>query len=723
MSREAGSLLYLFEDLKTLLGSYLPEEQVTRIQDAFLVARDAHEGQTRSSGEPYITHPVAVATILAEMHLDYETISAALMHDVIEDTPVTKEQLALQFGPAVAELVSGVSKLDKLKFRDHKEAQAENFRKMVMAMVQDIRVILIKLADRTHNMRTLGSLRPDKRRRIARETLEIFSPIANRLGIHTFKSELEELGFEALYPMRARILRESVKRARGNRKEVIDSVYKEIAGRLQDAGIKAEVCGREKNLYSIYNKMVKKELRFYEVMDIYAFRVIVDDIDTCYRVLGQMHSLYKPRPGRFKDYIAIPKTNGYQSLHTSLVGPHGVPVEIQIRTEYMDQMADKGVAAHWAYKSNGDITGSTAQIRAQRWMKNLLELQQSAGSSFEFIESVKTDLFPDEIYVFTPEGRILELPAGATPVDFAYAVHTDIGNSCVGARVERQPFPLSRPLTSGQTIEIITAPGARPNAAWLNFVVTSRARTKIRQFLKNLRAEESIILGRRLLSHSLGGKKFEEIPAENLQQVLQDTRHESLDGLLADIGLGNQMSVVIARRLLGQHEQEPEKKTSPAYRKLPIRGASGMLVSFAKCCRPIPGDAIVAHISPGKGLVVHQEGCPNIRGYNREPDKYQPVQWDMEHLGEQEFKTGIQVEVVNHQGVLAQLANVISATGANIHSISTEEKDARVYQVNLLITAKHRVHLADIMRKIRVMPDVLRVNRTTSRLRTKEADA
>ena len=722
MDCKTGALLYLFEDLKTLLSSYLPAEQVSLVQEAFIVARDAHEGQTRSSGEPYITHPVAVATILAEMRLDYETVSAALLHDVIEDTPVTKEQLAAQFGSAVAELVYGVSKLDKLKFRDHKEAQAENFRKMVMAMVQDIRVILIKLADRTHNMRTLGALRPDKRRRIARETLEIFSPIANRLGIHSFKSELEELGFEALYPMRARILRESVKRARGNRKEVIDSVYKEIDGRLHEAGIKAAVYGREKNLYSIYNKMVKKELHFYEVMDIYAFRVIVDDIDTCYRVLGQMHSLYKPRPGRFKDYIAIPKTNGYQSLHTSLVGPHGVPVEIQIRTEYMDQMADKGVAAHWAYKSSGDATGSTAQIRAQRWMKNLLELQQSAGNSFEFIESVKTDLFPDEIYVFTPEGRILELPAGATPVDFAYAVHTDIGNSCVGARVERQPFPLSRPLTSGQTIEIITAPGARPNAAWLNFVVTSRARTKIRQFLKNLRTEESIILGRRLLSHSLGGKKIEDVPADNLQQVLQDTRHESLDGLLADIGLGNQMSVVIARRLLGLHDQEPEKKTSSAHRKLPIRGAGGMLVTFAKCCRPIPGDAIIAHISPGKGLVVHQEGCPNIRGYNREPDKYQPVQWDMEHLGDQEFKTGIQVEVVNHQGVLAQLANVIAATGANIHSISTEERDARVYQVSLLITAKHRVHLADIMRKIRVMPDVVRVNRTTSKLRTKDSD-
>ena len=568
----------------------------------------------------------------------------------------------------------------------------------------------------------LGALRPDKRRRIARETLEIFSPIANRLGIHTVKTELEELGFEALYPMRARVLRESVKRARGNRKEVIDSVHEEITGRLEESHIPSKVMGREKNLYSIYNKMVKKELRFFEVMDIYAFRVIVQDIDTCYRVLGQMHSLFKPRPGRFKDYIAIPKTNGYQSLHTSLVGPHGVPVEIQIRTEYMDQMADKGVAAHWAYKTDSDTAGSTAQVRAQMWMKNLLELQQSAGSSFEFIESVKTDLFPDEIYVFTPEGRIHELPAGATAVDFAYAVHTDIGNSCVGARVDRQPFPLSRPLTSGQTIEIITAPGARPNAAWLNFVVTSRARTKIRQYLKNLRAEESIILGRRLLSHSLGGKKFEDIPAENLQQVLADTRHENLDGLLADIGLGNQMSVVIARRLLGQQSAETNRRsTSSAHRKLPIRGAGGMLVTFAKCCRPIPGDAIIAHISPGKGLVVHQESCPNIRGYSREPDKYQPVQWDMEHLGEQEFKTNIVVEVVNHQGVLAQLANVIAATGANIHGISTEEKDARVYQVNLLITAKHRVHLADIMRKIRVMPDVLRINRTTSKLRSKDS--
>lgn len=705
--------MYLFQSLKDLISTYLPAEQVALVQHAYLTARDAHEGQSRSSGEPYITHPVAVARILADMHLDHETLMAALLHDVIEDTPVTKDQLAEMYGSAVAELVSGVSKLDKLKFRDHKEAQAENFRKMVMAMVQDIRVILIKLADRTHNMRTLGSLRPDKRRRIARETLEIFAPIANRLGIHSIKTELEELGFEALYPMRSRVLRESVKRARGNRKEIIDSIKAEIGGRLEEVQIGAEIKGREKHLYSIYTKMVKKEVQFHEVMDIYAFRVIVRDIDTCYRVLGQMHSLYKPRPGRFKDYIAIPKTNGYQSLHTSLVGPHGVPVEVQIRTEYMDQMADKGVAAHWAYKQDGDTSGTTAQRRAQRWMKSLLELQQSAGSSFEFIESVKTDLFPDEIYVFTPEGRILELPAGATPVDFAYAVHTDIGHACVGARVDRQPYPLSRSLNSGQTIEIITAPSARPNAAWLNFVVTSRARTKIRQFLKNLRSEESIVLGRRLLGHALGGKRLEEIAPDNIKKVLLDTKHETLDGLLADIGLGNAMSVVIARRLLGNVEELNIEHTLPQHvRKLPIKGADGMLVTFANCCRPIPGDPIIAHISPGKGLVIHLESCRNIRGYSKEPDKYLPVQWDPEVTGDHEFRTGIQIEVINHQGVLAQLANTIAATGANIQGISTEEKDARVYQVNLLITTKSRIHLADVMRKIRVMPDVLRVSRS-----------
>ncbi|WP_312055933.1 bifunctional GTP diphosphokinase/guanosine-3',5'-bis pyrophosphate 3'-pyrophosphohydrolase [Pantoea brenneri] len=698
--------MYLFESLNQLIEKYLPEEHIKRLQQAYLVARDAHEGQTRSSGEPYITHPVAVACILAEMKLDHETLMAALLHDVIEDTPATYQDMEQLFGKSVAELVEGVSKLDKLKFRDKKEAQAENFRKMIMAMVQDIRVILIKLADRTHNMRTLGALRPDKRRRIALETLEIYSPLAHRLGIHHLKTELEELGFEALYPNRYRVIKEVVKAARGNRKEMIQKILSEIDGRLQEAGIPCRVSGREKHLYSIYRKMTLKEQRFHSIMDIYAFRVIVKDLDTCYRVLGQMHSLYKPRPGRVKDYIAIPKANGYQSLHTSMIGPHGVPVEVQIRTEDMDQMAEMGVAAHWAYKQAGE-SGTTAQIRAQRWLQSLLELQQSAGSSFEFIESVKSDLFPDEIYVFTPEGRIVELPTGATPVDFAYAVHTDIGHACVGARVDRQPYPLSQSLTSGQTIEIITAPGARPNAAWLNFVVSSKARAKIRQLLKNLKREDSVNLGRRLLSHALGGsRKLAEIPPENIRQELDRMKLTSLDDLLAEIGLGNAMSVVVAKNLL----QADSKAVSNSKRgKLPIKGADGVLITFAKCCRPIPGDPIVAHVSPGKGLVVHHESCRNIRGYQKEPEKFMPVEWDK--VTEQEFVAEIKVDMFNHQGALANLTAAINTAGSNIQSLNTEERDGRVYSAFIRLTARDRVHLANIMRKIRVMPDVIKVHR------------
>ncbi|MCT6591490.1 bifunctional GTP diphosphokinase/guanosine-3',5'-bis pyrophosphate 3'-pyrophosphohydrolase [Pantoea dispersa] len=700
--------MYLFESLNQLIEKYLPEEQIKRLKQAYLVARDAHEGQTRSSGEPYITHPVAVACILAEMKLDHETLMAALLHDVIEDTPATYQDMEQLFGKSVAELVEGVSKLDKLKFRDKKEAQAENFRKMIMAMVQDIRVILIKLADRTHNMRTLGALRPDKKRRIALETLEIYSPLAHRLGIHHLKTELEELGFEALYPNRFRVIKEVVKAARGNRKEMIQKILSEIDGRLQEAGIPCRVSGREKHLYSIYRKMHLKEQRFHSIMDIYAFRVIVKDLDTCYRVLGQMHSLYKPRPGRVKDYIAIPKANGYQSLHTSMIGPHGVPVEVQIRTEDMDQMAEMGVAAHWAYKEAGE-SGTTAQIRAQRWLQSLLELQQSAGSSFEFIESVKSDLFPDEIYVFTPEGRIVELPAGATPVDFAYAVHTDIGHACVGARVDRQPYPLSQALTSGQTIEIITAPGARPNAAWLNFVVSSKARAKIRQLLKNLKREDSVNLGRRLLSHALGGsKKLAEIPAENIQQELERMKLSSIDDLLAEIGLGNAMSVVVAKNLL-QSGSEPSSGSSKRSKKLPIKGADGVLITFAKCCRPIPGDPIIAHVSPGKGLVVHHESCRNIRGYQKEPEKFMPVEWDK--VTDQEFVAEIKVDMFNHQGALANLTAAINTAGSNIQSLNTEERDGRVYSAFIRLTANDRVHLANIMRKIRVMPDVIKVHR------------
>ncbi|TRN23272.1 bifunctional GTP diphosphokinase/guanosine-3',5'-bis pyrophosphate 3'-pyrophosphohydrolase [Vibrio furnissii] len=703
--------MYLFDSLKDVAQEYLTEPQIEALRQSYVVARDAHEGQTRSSGEPYIIHPVAVARILAEMRLDLETLQAALLHDVIEDCDVTKEDLEAQFGHAVAELVDGVSKLDKLKFRDRKEAQAENFRKMVLAMVQDIRVILIKLSDRTHNMRTLGALRPDKKRRIARETLEIYAPLAHRLGIHNIKTELEELGFEALYPNRYRVLKEVVKAARGNRKEMIQRIHSEIEGRLQEVGLPARVVGREKNLFSIYNKMKTKEQRFHTIMDIYAFRVVVDTADTCYRVLGQVHSLYKPRPGRMKDYIAVPKANGYQSIHTSMVGPHGVPVEVQIRTEDMDQMADKGVAAHWSYKANGDRAGTTAQIKAQRWMQSLLELQQSAGNSFEFIENVKSDLFPDEIYVFTPKGRIVELPVGATAVDFAYAVHTDVGNTCVGARVDRTPYPLSKPLKNGQTVEIISAPGARPNAAWLNYVVTSRARTKIRQVLKTMRREESITLGRRLLNHALGDLSLSDISEDNIKHVLSDLKITSENDLLAAIGLGELMSIVIARRLLGDADEltELETKDSKPKKKLPIRGAEGILLTFANCCHPIPGDSIIAHVSPGRGLVVHRETCPNVRGYQREPDKYMAVEWSRDY--EQEFIADLRVDMQNRQGALAELTNVISNTGSNIHGLSTEERDGRLYTVTVSLTTKDRVHLAGIMRKIRAMPNALKVRR------------
>ena len=707
--------MYLFEPLKEFVSTYLSKVQVDLLKKAYLVAREAHEGQMRSSGEPYITHPVAVAHNIAKMHLDHESIMAALLHDVIEDTDVSKEDLAELFGDTVAELVEGVSKLDKLKFDNKEEMQAENFRKMLLAMVQDIRVILIKLADRTHNMRTLASLRPDKRRRIARETLEIYAPIANRLGIHDIKNELEVLGFEALYPMRARALKSAIKQARGNRKEIINNIMNEIQTRLTETGIEAEVIGREKHLYSIYRKMLNKELMFNEVMDIYAFRVIVKDkIDDCYRALGATHNLYKPIETRFKDYIAIPKTNGYQSLHTSLIGPHGIPVEIQIRTQDMDQMADKGVAAHWLYKQDGENSGTTAQMKARRWMQSLLELQQSAGSSFEFIENVKSDLFPEEIYVFTPDGRIIELPMGATAVDFAYAVHTDVGNSCVGVKVDRKPYPFSQPLDSGQTVEVITSPSARPNATWLNFVVTAKARLQIRTYLRSREKTESHALGLRLLSHALGSTKLEDIEQEKIDQVIEETGNKNLDELLINIGLGNALSIGIARRLTGEFtdDKDPDDESSAdndddSKVKMPIKGTEGMMVSYGKCCRPIPGDIIVAYLSPGKGLMVHQQGCRNIKGH--ESGKLFPVKWDSDI--NREFIASLRIVIINHQGALAKVTNVIAHCESNVHSLQSEEKDSNLYLINLEITCRDRIHLANIIRKIKVMVDVQKVVR------------
>lgn len=699
--------MYLFEGLRQQLAEYLPPEQVQRAAAAFKLAAEAHKTQKRRSGEPYITHPVAVAGILADMRLDHETIMAALLHDVIEDTEFTQEDLAEQFGSTVAELVEGVSKLDKLTFDSKEELQTENYRKMIMAMVHDIRVILIKLADRTHNMRTIGHLRPDKRRRIARETLEIYAPLAHRLGIHDIKNELEHLGFFALYPWRAKLLESQVKQARGNRRELVERVQKEIEARLQGHNIAARVIGREKHLYSIYKKMLSKELHFEQVMDIYAFRVIVDEVDTCYRVLGALHNLYKPIETRFKDYIAIPKSNGYQSLHTSLKGPHGIPVEIQIRTEEMNLMADRGVAAHWLYKTE-ESSGTTAQVRARRWMQSLLELQQSTGNAFEFIENVKSELFPEEIYVFTPEGRIIELPQGATPVDFAYAVHTDIGNTCIGARVNHKVYSLSKPLETGQTVEIKTAPGSRPNIAWLNFAVTGKARAKIRQYLKGQETREAEQLGERLLRAALGPVNYNDISAVEFARVCEEVKVESKSQLLREIGLGNMMSVAIAKRLLGEMQQLKDDQPSNG-RGLAIKGAEGLLVSFAKCCRPIPGDDIIAHVSPGKGLVIHRRECKNVRGYEDEPGRYFPVQWD--NKPDAEFITEVRVEVVNHQGALAKLTSTISATGCNIHGLKTEEVDANIYYIDVALTVHDRKQLADVIRHIRKMPDVQRVAR------------
>ena len=709
--------MYLFEGLKQKLEAYLPPEKVAETQRAFLLARDAHSGQMRSSGDPYITHPVAVASILADMRLDHETLMAALLHDVIEDTHHDKDDLSAQFGNTVGELVEGVSKLEKIQFSSTQEAQAENFRKMIMAMVKDIRVILIKLADRTHNMRTLGALRPDKRRRIARETLEIYAPIAHRLGIHDIKNELEDLGFQAMYPLRYRALKGAVKQARGNRKEVIENTRKEVESRLAAAGIEALTIGREKHLYSIYRKMKNKELMFNEVMDIYAFRVVVSNVDHCYRALGAMHGLYKPIESRFKDYIAIPRTNGYQSLHTSLIGPHGIPVEIQIRTHAMDQMADKGVAAHWLYKDSDDSNDTTAQVRARKWMQSLIELQQSASSSFEFIENVKTDLFPDEIYVFTPDGRIIELPMGATAVDFAYAVHTDVGNSCVGVKVERRTYSLSKPLENGQTVEIITSPRAKPNANWLNFVVSARARSHIRHYLKTQRSEEAVIMGNRLLRHALGSVKLDDIPPHEIDRVVQETKHNDFDALLADIGLGNELSAIVARRLLGDSTELSDKQL-----KVAIKGTEGLLVSYSRCCHPIPDDQIVAILSPGRGMVIHQNGCSNIRKLSKEePHRVLVMQWGANVSGE--FNAALRIELINHQGTLATLTSTVASCGSNIISLQTEEKESNVYYIDIELTTKNRLQLANVMRKIRIMPEVQKVSRHSQSKHNKSTNA
>ena len=697
--------LTLIGELCTELEDYLEPQQVEEVYRAYLLGARAHEGQSRVSGEPYISHPVAVARILSEMRMDAKCIIAAILHDVIEDTPTLKENLVDEFGDEVAELVDGVSKLTQIDFRTKAEAQAENFRKMMLAMAKDIRVIIIKLADRLHNMRTLDAMPSDKRRRIARETMDIYAPIANRLGIFKMRHELLDLSIKSAYPMRYRALDNACREVVGYRKEIFNTIEAAIRNRLREGDIDAKVKYRQKNIHSIYRKMKEKKVSFKSLTDVFGVRITTDSVDDCYRVLGVMHSLYKPIPGKFKDYLAIPKTNGYQSLHSSLFGPHGVAVEVQIRTEDMDHFAESGIAAHWLYKE-GENSTSTAQSRALEWLKNLLEMQQKSGSSQEFLESVKVDLFPDEIYVFTPKGDIKKLPRGSTVVDFAYAVHTDVGNNCVAARVDGRMSPLSSRLYNGQTIEIVGSEASRPHPSWLDFVITARARTNIRHFLKSLQRAEAITLGQRLLQQSVSNVMGHEeaITTERYSRVLEQYRMKDSEELLAEIGLGNRNSSLVAKAMYEIEDDITEFDNSG--NPLAIKGTEGMVVSFAKCCRPVPGDAIVGFMSSGKGIVVHQQNCRNITETSSE-NRQLSVQWS-EHV-EGEYLAFMRIQVANQRGVLANLAATIANMSSNIEHVQLTEKDGRISTIEFVVTVKDRIHLARIMKKLRSLPVVNRI--------------
>jgi RelA/SpoT family (p)ppGpp synthetase len=689
------------------LEGYLPPSEVERVQEAYDFAFQAHEGQRRRSGEPYITHPVAVADLLADLHLDSQTLIAAILHDVMEDTPTLKDEITTRFGQEVAELVDGVSKLDQIQFKSRAEAQAESFRKMLLAMVRDIRVIMVKLADRTHNMRTLGAMPPAKRRSIARETLEIYAPIANRLGMHAIKVELEDLGFRALYPRRYRVIESAVRKAKGNQKQFVAKIAGALKGALEKAGVPARVEGREKDVHSIYQKMRRKKVSLNEIVDVHGIRIIVDSPDTCYRTLGIVHGVYKPMPGRFKDYIAIPRANGYQSLHTTLFGPGGTPLEAQIRTTEMHEVAESGIAAHWQYKDTDD-SARTYSDRAREWLQQLVEIQQG-GNSEEFLESVKVDLFPDKVYVFTPKGDIRRLPRGSTCVDFAYAVHTDVGNRCVAAKVDRRLVPLRTPLRNGQTVEVITAKGATPNPSWVNFVVTAKARASIRQYLKGLKRSEAVDLGRRLLNQALEefSLGLRRIPAETIDAVVRDLGLRNDEDLYERIGLGERVAPFIARRLLpSDAEAAPESAAGP----LAIAGTEGLVVTFARCCFPIPNDPILANLSSGRGVVIHREACGNLSTFRKQPEKWISVAW--RPAVDRLFHVEIKAEVTNRMGVLAQVAAAISGTQTNIDRVSLIERDSDSSTLTFELLVQDRRHLARVIRAVRGMPEVMKLTRT-----------
>lgn len=695
--------MLLFNTLKQQLKEYLSTYHIKEITKAYNLAKELHRGQLRYNGDPYITHPIEVARILVEMRMDYQSIIAAMLHDVLEDTTVSKVEIAEIFNIKIAELVDGVSKLKQIKFESKEEAQAENLRKMMLAMAKDIRVILVKLADRLHNMRTLEVLPREKQKRIALETLEIYAPIANRLGMNNLCIEFEELGFAYLYPIRFKVLKESLNKMRVSRSEIVNQIKIAIKKRCAKENIiPNKIYGREKHLYSLYKKMRDKDLPLFEVMDVYAMRIVAEQEDTCYRILGIVHQLYKPVYGRFKDYIAVPKANGYQSLHTTVLANNGIPVEIQIRTENMDKMAENGIAAHWLYKSFPNDVGR----HAKEWLNNILEIQKYAGSSLEFVEHIKVDLYPDEVYVFTPTGDIMSLTAGATCVDFAYAVHTDVGNSCIAAKIDRRLVPVSTKLLSGQTIEIITANGANPNPAWLTFVATSKARSNIRHWFKNQHNIESIQLGKRLLERAFSELliSMDSIKEEDFNRVLTELNLNNKEELFAEIGLGNQIIPLIARKLLGQI---PNFETSSL--PLAIKGTEGVVLSYAKCCHPIPGDTIIGLFNPGRGIMVHRENCRHLADSKHSPNKYVFIAWAHDVSGV--FPVELRLEALNKRGILSLVASALSDCNANIKNIHVDDEYSKRSILLFVIEVINRVHLGKIFKRLRAINMVIKVTR------------
>ena len=694
----------LLKQLLTSISAYLSTSEQSLVLKAYEYGAHAHKEQRRKSGEPYICHPLSVAQILAEMRMDGETICAALLHDVIEDTEINLSDLERLFNPEIASLVDSVSKLDQIKFNNQAEAQAETLRKMILAMVQDIRVILIKLTDRLHNMRTLKYLPERKRKLKAKETLDIYAPIANRLGINTIKNELEDLGLQNLFPYRYRVINKALKKSKGGQKRIVKKISSRILKIMEEEKIEGEVIGREKQLYSIYKKMKLKQRSLGDVADVYGFRIIVDNVNNCYKTVGLVHGLYKPMPGRFKDYIAIPRINGYQSLHTTLFGPNGLPLEIQIRTSEMNRVAQSGVAAHWQYKAT-DKSPSITNNRTRKWLENIGEIEQTSSSS-EFLENVKVDLFPDKIYVFTPKGDIMPLPKGATIIDFAYAVHTDVGNQCIEAEIDRVLVPLKTVIENGQTVNIITSKDAKPNPNWINYAITAKALSNVQAYLKTIRKSDAYELGKKLLNSALTdlGTSLRKIGKKRQNETFKELGVENLNDLYQQIGLGDRLAPLTARYLAIEKDLNAKlTKTN-----LEIEGTEGMIVSYAHCCYPIPGDNVMGYMSSGRGVVIHENKCRNLKNFRKHPAKWLSVSWQ-ENIN-REFSSQIHVETENKTGVLAEVASTIADSDSNIESVIVSSHED-FSELVFILSVKNRIHLAKIIRNIRNMKNVHRISR------------